>query len=85
MPSRETTLARTWTLRPCTLLGRAAIADEPDPILMGADRPRVIEADTGLLDLLAFYTGQPNERYTMSEDAERDAEAILRAHGRLGP
>lgn len=38
-----------------------------------------------ILDLLAFFVGLHGERYTMSEDAERDAEAILRAHGRLGP
>lgn len=84
MPSRETTLPRTWKL----VMGPSGsdgedfhvVAIGPEVGWKDAEEPRVIEMDTGLLDLLAFFVGLHGERYTMSEDAERDAEAILRAH-----
>lgn len=87
--ARETTLPRTWTLLGVmpskNIYGDHTVVD-------GGGAPRVPEGDSvqvieqpPLLDLLAFFVGLHGERYTMSEDAERDAEAILRAHGRLGP
>lgn len=82
-------LPRSWTLRHSTHVSDDTLGLQLDtregtscPDVEPGGEVRVIELDP-ILDLLEFWIGRPNGRYSMSEDAERDSEAILREHGRL--